>query len=87
MTTSWKPDRGQKIAALYAWVAEEPTGGEGVCSVGMEIFGQLVQMPLVGADLDRIKSLRPDAEIVRRTSSYPVRLVRYAMRENLEELP
>ncbi len=53
----------------------------------MEIFGQLVQMPLVGADLDRIKSLRPDAEIVRRTSSYPVRLVRYAMRENLEELP
>src|ERR1700745_2265416 len=27
---SWKPQTGQKIERLYAWIAEEPDGGEGV---------------------------------------------------------
>jgi hypothetical protein len=83
MTDSWKPGRGQKIAALYAWVAEEPDGGEGVCSIQM---GSL-QLPLIGADMDRIKSLRQYAEQARALTKYPIRLVRYAHREDLEELP
>jgi hypothetical protein len=44
-------------------------------------------MPLLGADMERIASLRPYAEMARAASGYPVRLVRYAHRENLEELP
>lgn len=32
MAESWKPGTGQTIDALYAWVATEPDGGEGVCS-------------------------------------------------------
>lgn len=79
---SWKAGTGQKIAALYAWVAEEPDGGEGVCSG----FIGGVQMPLIGTDMDRIKSLRPFPRQARVLSGYPIRLVRYAHREVLEEL-
>jgi hypothetical protein len=71
------------IDALYAWVATEPDGGEGVCSMQLGA----VHMPLIGADMDRVKSLREPAEFVRRVTGYPVRLVRFSRREDLEELP
>ena len=87
MAQSWRPGRGQSIDALYAWIVTEPDGCEGVASVGMELFGQTVHVPLVGADIDRIKSHRADAELVRKATGFPVRLVRFAMREDLEELP
>ena len=73
-----------RIDALYAWVAQEPDGGEGVCSAD---FGANLHMPLVGADIERMKSLRDHAEFVRRMTGYPVRLVRFGRREDLEELP
>ncbi len=76
MSQSWKPGTGQSIDALYAWVATEPDGGEGVCSWQ---FGD-THMPLIGADMDRIKSLRHHAEVVRAATGYPVRLVRFSMR-------
>jgi hypothetical protein len=44
-------------------------------------------MPLIGADMDRIKSLRSRAEMVRRITGYPVRLVRFSARDDLEVLP
>ena len=83
MAQSWKPGTGQSIDALYAWVATEPDGGEGVCSAQL---GD-VHMPLVGADMERIKSLRRYAELARAASGYPVRLVRFSRREDLEILP
>ena len=64
-------------------MATEPDGGEGVCSAQL---GE-VHMPLVGADMDRIKSLRRYAELARAASGYPVRLVRFSRREDLEILP
>jgi hypothetical protein len=79
----WHPGRGQAISVLYAWIATEPDGGEGVCSAQI---GD-THMPLVGADLDRIKSLRQWAEAARRATGYPVRLVRFGSREDLEVLP
>jgi hypothetical protein len=44
----------QSIDALYAWVATNPDGNEGVCSMQLGA----VHMPLIGADMDRVKSLR-----------------------------
>lgn len=81
--SKWRPGRGQAIGALYAWIATEPDGGEGLCSAQI---GD-THMPLIGADMDRIKSMRPAAEAVRRASGYQVRLVRYGRREDLEVLP
>jgi hypothetical protein len=81
----WKPRTGQAIEALYAWVCTEPDGGEGV--VGASILGLGGMVPLVGADMDRMKSYRPFAELVRKASGYPVRLVRFSQRDDLEVLP
>lgn len=72
----------QTIDAIYAWVATEPDGSEGVCA--MTVGG--LMMPLIGADVDRIKSLRPHAEQTRALSRFPVRLVRFSRREDLEVL-
>ncbi len=71
------------IDALYVWVATEPNGDEGVVAASI---GEMM-MPLVGADIDRVKSLRRFAEMARRESGYPIHLVRFFGREDLEELP
>jgi hypothetical protein len=63
-------------------VATEPDGGEGVSSAQL---GD-IHMPLVDADIDRMKSLRLWAELARKATGYPVRLVRFAHREDLEDL-
>jgi len=81
---AWHPGQGQAINAMYAWVVTEADGGEGVA--GMSIPG-LGMVPLVGADMDRIKSLRSYAEQVRKMTGYPVRLVRFSRRDDLEILP
>jgi len=77
--------KGQRIDALYAWVATEPDGGEGVAAMNIPSLGGM--MPLVGADLDRMKSLRIWAEQVRELSGCPMRLVRFSFREDMEILP
>jgi hypothetical protein len=79
----WKPRRGQAIETLYAWIVTEPDGGEGVASAQL---GE-IHMALVGADMDRMKSLREFAEMIRRATGYPVRLVRFGSRDDLEILP
>jgi hypothetical protein len=77
----------QKIDALYAWIATEPDGGEGVCAVSLPSRHGIMMHPLVGADRGRIESHRADAEFLRRTTGYPIRLVRFQVREELEALP
>jgi hypothetical protein len=84
MAETWKPRTGQSIDALFAWVCTEPDGGEGVIGADVGLGGVT---PSVGADMDRIKSLRPYAEAARRLTGYPVRLVRFGSREDLEVLP
>jgi hypothetical protein len=83
MAASYKPGTGQSIDAIYAWVATEPDGGEGICSTQI---GPM-HMPLIGADMDRINSLKSRAEMVRHITGYPVRLVRFGSRDDLEVLP
>jgi hypothetical protein len=76
------PAKGQPIDALFAWIVSEPEG-ERVCSAQI---GN-TEFPLVGADLDQMKSLRAPAELIRRAFGYPVRLVRFSRREDFEVLP
>jgi len=83
MMTAWKPNTGQKIERLYAWIATEPDGGEGVCSMQL---GDM-HMPLIGADTARIESLAPQAAMIARTSGYPVRLVEFSTRRVIRDEP
>jgi hypothetical protein len=83
MANEWRHSTGQKIERLYAWIAEEADGGEGLCSVQM---GEM-QMPMIGADRERIESLRPYAEQVARLSGRPIRLIEYGSRKVLADSP
>lgn len=47
-----------KIDMLYAFIAQD-VDGEGVMAAQTTINGMSVMMPLIGADLARIKSLLP----------------------------
>lgn len=47
-----------KIDALYAYLAQGKEG-EGVMGMSVPINGQMMMLPMVGADIDRIKSLLP----------------------------
>jgi len=82
--SDWKPGKGQKIDKLYAWIATEPDGGEGVCAAH---FGPAIGWaPLVGADRERIESYRQFAEEARKISGYPVRMVEFSTRVDGEDL-
>lgn len=70
------------IEELYAFVCEETPGEEGVCGANMN--GQW--MPMVGADLLRIESIRPLMKRLAEVSPGPIRLVRFSTREVLEEI-
>jgi hypothetical protein len=83
--SDWKPGKGQKIEKLYAWVATEPDGGEGVCGMSITLLGGMV--PLVGADRARIESCRRHAEEARKETGYPLRMVEFSTRIDGEELP
>lgn len=85
MSQSWKPRTGQSIDALYAWIATEPDGGEGVIAAVLPGIPGIT--PLIGADMDRIRSYRTFAMMARAETGYPVRLVRFSRRDDLEILP
>jgi hypothetical protein len=80
----WKPQRGLPILELYAWIVTESDGGEGVAAFTLPGIGT---MPLVGADMERIASLREWAEKIRKETGFPVRLVHFGTRDVIEELP
>lgn len=71
-----------RIDEMYAYVAESDEG-EGVCSIHSERLGN---MPMVGADRERMLSLRPYAQELAAAMGVPVKLVRFSKREVIEEL-
>lgn len=79
-----KFDRGirKPIEELFAWISVHPDGSEGVLSWR---FGD-THLPLIGADKERIESFRRHAELVRQATGYPIKLVRYSTRTELERL-
>jgi len=70
-----------KIEQMYAFVCED-SGPEDEGIIGMQTG--MGWMPLVGADMARVKSLRPIAETIARSSGKPVKLLRFTTREEIE---
>jgi hypothetical protein len=69
---AWRGGTGQKIVKLYAWVVQEPDGGEGI--LGVWSPGMPGLTPAIGAGLARVESYRDQAQYMARASGYPVRL-------------
>ena len=65
-----KPEPGQKISKIYAWIGTGPDGGEGV----LVAIGDGKRFPMLGADRARVESWRSAAEEVSRIMGVPVRL-------------
>lgn len=68
----------KKVDAIYAWIATEPDGGEGICAMEIVLDERPMFTPLIGCDMDRVESLREMAVQIREKSGCPVRLVRFA---------
>ena len=65
------------VTEMWAWIATEANGGEGVAACEMVIDGQRFLMPLVGADEARVRSLEPQARFVAQRTGLVVTLARF----------
>ena len=78
------PSLGYRIDRLFAYVAED---GDGEGLVGAPIGSGGSLMPLVGADAERMLSLRPFARtLARAVPGRRIRLVRFDVRTEIEEI-
>lgn len=72
-----------KITEMYAFITEDKgPDDEGV--VAMHLGSQW--MPLVGADLKRVASLKPYALDIAKKTGKKVKLIHFTHREDLEEI-
>lgn len=79
---------GEKIEEIFAWIVEEADGGEGIPAGSILIEGEPHFMPMIGADMDRIKALEPLVQQLRhRFPQSPMRLCRFAMVDVVQSLP
>lgn len=70
-----------RIEEMYAFVAED-TGPDDEGIIGMNT--DMGWMPLVGADMKRVESLRPIARGIGRQVGKKVTLVHFSNRDDLE---
>lgn len=71
-----------KVDQMYAYVSVDDDGDEGICGIRTGMGW----MPMVGADMARMLSLRNHAELVAQESGRTVRLVRFGVRELLDTI-
>lgn len=74
------------ITELYAFIATEAPGEEGITATQMGQGGQTVFMPLIGADATRVAALRERAQMVADASGLTITLARFTVREDVEQL-
>jgi len=77
--------KGQlKIEQLFAFIVKDRDGTEGVAGFLDVASGQW--MPMVGADLARVESLRPLADDLARRMHVPITLAYFSERRDVEQL-
>jgi hypothetical protein len=88
MTSRKSSSRNFRIQTLTAYVAIDPAdNSEGIIGQLMpDGVGGMSWMPFIGADEDRIRSMRPMAERLARDLAREVKLVRFSTREDVETI-
>lgn len=73
-----------QITTLFAYIARDADGNEGLAA----FFSQehSMWMPLVGADCDRVASLRDAAEFIAKQSGQTLHLYHFTLRELKETI-
>lgn len=75
-------DHQLKINEIYAYIATETDGKEGV--LGGIFEGRA--LPFIGADLSRMESLRPYAQLVADEKGIDVKMVHFKQRVDVKTL-
>lgn len=70
-----------KIDEMYAFIATEDDGQEGICAFQSQPG---VWLPMVGADLKRVDSLRPMAKAIAKATGKRIEVCKFTNREHLE---
>ena len=70
------------VYALYAFIAKDVTGQEGIVAMPTPNG----PMPLIGADMERIKDLVPYAQMAARARQQPVTLALFSGRTGIETI-
>lgn len=72
-----------RIEEMYAFAAEDNgPDDEGIVAMSMGS----VMMPLVGADIERVESLKPIARDIARQTGKKIKLLRFSNREDVGEI-
>lgn len=74
-----KSGRFSKITELYAFICKDEKGEEGILGAKTP---DGAWMPLIGADLERVKYYKPLADTISKTSKMPYE-IRYFVQKNL----
>lgn len=72
-----------RITELYAFIVTEAPGEEGVPAIRLN---DNMVYPLFGADQARVDSLRKMAQELSNTTGMTMKLARFSVREELEEI-
>jgi hypothetical protein len=71
-----------KIDEMYAFIAKDPDGGEGLAAFLTNEGWQ----PMVGADMARVHLLKPIAEKLAKNTGQPIKLVKFTTRTEIETI-
>ncbi|KKL12546.1 hypothetical protein LCGC14_2534710, partial [marine sediment metagenome] len=72
----------KKIIELYAFIATDNNGDEGITAM---LVGNK-WLPMVGADMDRIESLRPVAEKIAGIHGQKIIIAKFTNRVHIEDI-
>jgi len=71
-----------KITEMFAFVAEEKPDDEGI----MGFMMNSAWTPLIGADMDRIHSLKPIADEISKATGIPYKLLHFKLEGEITDL-
>lgn len=77
-------DKVHKIEEMWAWVCVEPDGNERIPAQCVDLEGVNTFLPFVGADSDRVKSLRKFVHQIAQIKGLPIKLMRFHGAEIVE---
>ena len=72
-----------RIDEIFAFVSEDAEGHEGICGFRAPDGSWL---PMVGADKERVDTLRPIAKIVSEQTGMRIKLLKFSRRSFIEEI-
>lgn len=76
------PTNHLKIDEMWAFISVDQDGNEGVCA----FQSGSMMVPMVAADIERVKDFEPIAKRLAKVSPYPIKLIKFSTREEVQAI-